>query len=129
MKRGPRLAHLGPPGDPVLTVALRQFGDKASTWKAINGRKRVGSNARSSSGPYSFRVTPHTFQTILIGQTSPCSGAGRAQIDGRRRRSSSKKFSRMVAWTVAGSALLNSGGASTTKRRPSGAMSRFQRAL
>ena len=48
---------------------------------------------------------------------------------GRMRRSSSKKFSRTVACTVARSSLEGSGGASTTKRRPSGVMSRFQREL
>ena len=42
---------------------------------------------------------------------------------GRRRRSSSKKFNRMVAWTVFGSSLPDSGGPSTKKRRSSGAIS------
>jgi hypothetical protein len=71
---------------------------------------------------------PIPSQTPVVGQALPCRGAGLAQFD-CRRRSSSKKFSRIVAWTVVGSSLPDSGGASTTKRRQSGAMSRFQRAL
>ena len=68
-------------------------------------------------------------RTSRAGQTLPCCGDGLAQCAGRRRRNSSKKLSRIVAWTVVGSALLFSGEASTKKRRPSGAMSRFQSAL